>query len=311
MSVPVPLVIGLDVGGSSVKYVAAALGSAPGDAPQVLRRGTLATPGRRPVAGLVAAVAEACGSDEVHALAVSIPGLIDSGTGRVIRVANLPELDGVALQEELASALSLPVRVINDGHAAAIAEARWGSGQGRADVFTLALGTGIAGAHVLDGQVRVGANGSAGELGHVVVEPGGARCSCGQLGCLETIVGAPALQAAWRDAGGSGSPVELLRAFGDGDPRAVAVVERAASALADAILTLLALVDPGCVVIGGGLASAPHRLVLRAAQLVAERASFHQVPPILPAALGRWAGAVGSAATALECLGEDALGATR
>lgn len=302
MSGPVPIVIGLDVGGSSVKYVAASALTEPGDTPRVLRRGTLATPGKRPVEGLVAAVAEACGTDEVRALAVSIPGLIDADTGRVIRVANLPELDGVALQEELAAQLSLPVRVINDGHAAAIAEARWGSGRGRDDVFTLALGTGIAGAHVLGGQVRVGANGSAGELGHVVVEPGGARCSCGQLGCLETIVGAPALQAAWQLAGGSGSPVELMRAYGDGDPRAVPVVERAASALAEAILTLLALVDPGCVVIGGGLASAPHRLVLRAAELVSERATFHQVPPILPAELGRWAGAIGNADTALECL---------
>lgn len=169
-----------------------------------------------------------------------------------------------------------------------------------ANIPALALGTGIAGAHVVDGRVVTGAHGSAGELGHITIDPMGSECSCGRRGCLETIIGAPALRDAWAEAGGRGGPEALFDAFAAGDGAATAIVRRASSALAEALLTLCAVVDPGGIVIGGGLAQAPHHLVTLAERYVRERATFHRVPPIVPATLGGWAGANGTVLTALR-----------
>lgn len=290
-------VLGLDVGGSSVKYRLASAGQADG-MPDAIAEGVAPALAEELPATLAELARSVSAGHRLAAVAVAIPGLVDEASGTVIRSSNVPALDGRALGPELSALLGVPVSILNDGRAAAVAEARWGAGAGERDVFTLALGTGIAGSHLVDGVIADGAHGSAGELGHVVVEPGGRPCSCGQRGCLETLLGAPALRRAWNAAGGEGSARELLAAYDEDDPRAVPIVRTAAQHLADALLTLLALVDPGVVVVGGGLASAPHRLVELAAGYVAEQATFHRVPPIVPAELGRWAGAVGTAAEA-------------
>lgn len=295
-----PVVLGLDVGGSSVKHLLAPARTSTEAPPIPLARGRKATPKDAPVEGLAAIAAELRGDAELERVVLSIPGLVDEAAGVVVRSTNIPALDGHPLGAELQAELGVPVDVINDGHAAAVAEASWGAGAGADDVFVLALGTGIAGAHVAHGQVVPGAHGSAGELGHITIDPHGDICSCGRRGCLETIIGAPALRRAWRAAGGTAGPERLLAASSAGDPAATAIVERASSALAEAILTLCALVDPGCIVIGGGLAQEPHQLVRLAERFVGERASFHRVPPIVPATLGEWAGANGAVLTALR-----------
>lgn len=295
-----PVVLGLDVGGSSVKHLLAPARTSLEAPPTPLARGRHATPKDSPVEGLAAIAASLRGDADLERVVLSIPGLVDEGAGVVVRSTNIPTLDGRPLGAQLSAELGIPVDVINDGHAAAVAEASWGAGAGVDDVFVLALGTGIAGAHVAHGQVVPGAHGSAGELGHITIEPDGSVCSCGRRGCLETIIGAPALRRAWLAVGGKGGPEGLLTASSEGDAVATAIVERASSALAEAILTLCALVDPGCIVIGGGLAQAPHQLVTVAARYVGERASFHRVPPIVPATLGEWAGANGAVLTALR-----------
>ncbi|WP_102193837.1 ROK family protein [Microbacterium aurantiacum] len=292
-------VLGIDVGGSSVKHLLARADASTARPPEPLARGRNATPKSAPVDGLAAIVEAVRGDRRLTRLVLSIPGIVDEARGIVVRSTNIPALDGCALGDRLEAELGIPVDVINDGHAAAVAEASWGAGAGVDDVFVLALGTGIAGAHVVGGRVVPGAHGSAGELGHITIDPSGSVCSCGRRGCLETIIGAPALRAAWAEAGGSGGTESLFAAHTDGHAAAKRVVEHAASALAEAILTLCALVDPGCIVIGGGLAQAPHHLVTLAARFVAERATFHRIPPIVPATLGEWAGANGTVLTAL------------
>lgn len=295
-----PVVLGLDVGGSSVKHLLAPARISLDAPPTPLARGRHATPKDSPVEGLAAIAASLRGDADLERVVLSVPGLVDEAAGVVVRSTNIPALDGRPLGAQLSAELGIPVDVINDGHAAAVAEASWGAGAGVDDVFVLALGTGIAGAHVAHGQVVPGAHGSAGELGHITIEPDGSICSCGRRGCLETIIGAPALRRAWAAVGGAGGPEGLLAASSEGDAVATAIVERASSALAEAILTLCALVDPGCIVIGGGLAQAPHQLVTLAERYVGERASFHRVPPIVPATLGEWAGANGAVLTALR-----------
>src|SRR5690606_11922672 len=123
------------------------------------------------------------------AFAVTVAGTLDPSTGIVGRSANLPWLDGIAPADRLSARLGIPGWAVQDGEAAALAEARLGAGRGSDDVFVLALGTGIAGAHVVSGQVRRGAHGAAGEIGHMQVVHNGVVCSCGQIGCLETAIG--------------------------------------------------------------------------------------------------------------------------
>lgn len=307
-----PVVIGLDVGGSSVKCMVADADSALDRPPVPIVRERRPSPGERPVEDLIALVRDLAGGRPVAAVAVAIPGIVDSRTGTVIRSANLPALSGVALGPALSAAFDVEVAIVNDGPAAAVAEAAWGAGRevDTDDFFMLALGTGIAGAHVVGGEPVSGAHGAAGELGHTkVVDAGSAMpCGCGRSGCLETVIGAPALRRAWQDAGGDGGAKELLDAYDAGDPRAVAIVDRAVAVFAEAVLTLCAITDPGCIIVGGGLASEPHRLVTDAARLVAAEATFHRVPPIVPATLGRWAGAYGTVLTALRLLRPGAAG---
>ncbi|MHA3684058.1 ROK family protein [Leucobacter sp. HY1908] len=296
------VVLGLDVGGSSVKVLATPVGAVIVGKPDAVLQFRAPTPHAAPVAGLLEIVAQVQRDFTVAAIAVSIPGTVDAERGAVEQCVNIPELSGVDLGPQLAAATGVPVRVVNDGAAAALAEAEWGAGSGQTSVFVLALGTGIAGAHVVSGEVAGGAHGFAGELGHVVVDPTGALCSCGNTGCLETVLGAPAVTAAWERAGGTGGTRGLFAAHTSGDAAAAGVVDRAADTLGEALLTLCALVDPGRIVIGGGLAQPPHTLVTEAARAARQRATFHRVPEIVPAQLGDWAGAYGCALVAARAL---------
>jgi glucokinase len=212
----------------------------------------------------------------------------------------MPWLDGVSVPERFGALLGVPTVAVHDGRAAALAEARLGAGRGSDDVFVLALGTGVAGAHVVRGTVRTGAHDGAGEAGHVSLDPAGPPCGCGQRGCLEAYVGAPHLAALWQQATGDphATAADLLHAATTGDRRAVEIVDAAGTALARSILGIVAVVDPGRVVVGGGLAVPPSPLLPIAAEKARRWATFHRVPPVVPASLGPWAGAWGAALSA-------------
>lgn len=231
--------------------------------------------------------------------AVTIAGTLDPATGLVGRAANMSWLNGTRPAETLAGALGIPGRAVQDGEAAATAEARLGAGHGSDDVFVIALGTGIAGAHVVGGAVRRGAHGAAGEIGHIPVAGNGVRCSCGQIGCLETAIGGTKIAARWADHGGSPSDgataLDVVRAAESGDGSAVAALDAAARALGRAILELAALVDPGLIVVGGGLSRSPRWTVDPAIDAARAGATFHTIPEVRLATLGVWAGARGAA----------------
>jgi glucokinase len=122
------------------------------------------------------------------------------------------------------------------------------------DLAFLALGTGLASGLVLDGQLRRGASGAAGEIGHVPVDPLGPECPCGQRGCLERFASGRALEAAWPSRHGKPSPVELFEAARAGDEEAIVVKDRFASATASAVRLLVLTTDVRHVVLGGGVA---------------------------------------------------------
>lgn len=231
--------------------------------------------------------------------AVTIAGTLDPATGVVGRAANMSWLDGTRPAETLASALGIPGRAVQDGEAAALAEARLGAGRGSDDVFVIALGTGIAGAHVVEGAVRKGAHGAAGEIGHLAVAGNGVRCSCGQIGCLETAIGGTKIAERWRENGGSAAAGATARdvvvAAEAGDVAARGALDAAARALGRAILELAALVDPALIVVGGGLSRSPRWTVDPAVDVARAGATFHTIPDVKLATLGVWAGARGAA----------------
>ena len=185
-------------------------------------------------------------------IGIGIPGIVDRGRGTVAHAVNLG-LGGewFPLADRLADRTGATVIVENDLNAAT-----WGAHvlSGADDLAYLALGTGLAAGFVLSGVLRRGVHGAAGEIGHVPVDPAGALCSCGQRGCLELRASGSALSAAWPTQPGVPPAEALFAAAAAGNTEAVAARDRFAAGVADAIRMLALAVDPGAIIIGGGVA---------------------------------------------------------
>lgn len=288
------LLLGIDCGGTETKLLLA------DDSAGTLRRvrsTSVVTPdGGGALGALGRQIAAFVADDPVAALAVTVPGIVTQ-EGQVRACSNVPWLVGHFPAHELGRRLQLDGECLNDGAAAAIAEAVLGAGREHSDIFVLALGTGIAGAHVTDGQVRTGAHGAAYEVGHVATGAGW-LCSCGQRGCLETEIGGSFLGRRWdaeRSTESEARAADVIRAARGGDQAAGRVLDRGTTALARSLLGIVAVIDPGAIVIGGGLTRSADLIVEPAARKMRELATFHQLPPVMTAELGMWAGAWGAA----------------
>lgn len=289
--------LGIDCGGTNTKLLLTAdehVGPA--------ATATVPTPsGTDALDVLISSIRDFIADAPITAAAMALPGVIDEAEGRLVRSANLPWFDDRPLAGELADALGVPARLLNDGTAAAIAEARLGAGRGHDDVFVVALGTGVAGAHVRRGEVLRGAHGAAGEFGHVSLDDRGVPCPCGQRGCLEAIIGGGQLARRWSEVvGAPGTAKDLFAAAAVGDARAAAIVDEATTALARGLLGVVATVDPGLIVLGGGVAQSYDAIARPTTAKLRERATFHQLPDLVPAELGTWAGAWGAALAAAD-----------
>ena len=203
----------------------------------------------------VAALREQAGGAAPASVGLALPGLVDAARGSVSHAVNL----GIVAAEPVGPRLSarlggVPVVVENDLNAAALGAWRLLGLTG--DLAFLALGTGVAAGLVLDGRVRRGHRGAAGEVGHLRRGAGGPDaplCACGQRGCLELVASGSALDAAWPTPDRP-APEALFDAAAAGDPAAVAVRDAYAEAVADAIWGLVLTVDGEHVVLGGGVA---------------------------------------------------------
>ncbi|KUO10604.1 ROK family transcriptional regulator [Streptomyces sp. DSM 15324] len=237
------------------------------------------------------------------AAGVAVPGLVDETDGTAVYAANLGWRD-VPLRTLLTERLGAPVALGHDVRTGGLAEGRVGAGRGADRFLFVALGTGIAGAIGVDGRVEAGAHGFAGEIGHVVVRPGGTPCPCGQRGCLERFASAAAVSEAWAAACGDpeADAADCAEAVASGDPNAVRVWQRALDALADGLVTALTLLDPRTLVIGGGLAEAGDTLFTPLRDAVRARLTFQKLPEIVPAALGDTAGCRGAGLLAWDLL---------
>ncbi|MBD0840319.1 ROK family protein [Streptomyces sp. TRM68416] len=292
-------VIALDVGGTGMK---AALVGADGTLLHQARRATGRERGPEAVVRTIldfAAELRAHGTERLGgpaaAAGVAVPGIVDEARGIASYAANLGWRD-VPLRELIGAELGIPVALGHDVRTGGLAEGRVGAGRGTDRFLFVALGTGIAGAIGLDGRVEAGAHGFAGEIGHIVVRPGGTPCPCGQHGCLERFASAAAVSEAWAAACGDAEAdaADCAKAVASGDPNAVRVWQRAVDALADGLVTALTLLDPRTLIIGGGLAEAGETLFTPLRDAVRQRVTFQKLPEIVPAALGDTAGCLGA-----------------
>ena len=251
--------IGIDLGGTKIEGVALAA-----DGREQLRRRIAAPRGDyddsvRAIAGLVAALEAETG--ERGTVGVGIPGAISPATG-LVKNANSTWLIGKPLSEDLSRALDRPVRLANDANCFALSEATDGAGAGAAVVFGVIIGTGTGGGVVVHGRVLGGANAIGGEWGHNPMpaatddERPGPPCYCGRSGCIETWLSGPALGRDYAAHGGDPlSATEIAARAADGEPRAAAALARYERRFARAIGTIINVIDPDVVVLGGGLSN--------------------------------------------------------
>lgn len=229
----------------------------------------------------------------VDSIGLALPGLFDDA-GNAVLLPNLyGEWTGVPVREPLEELFGAPVRLINDGHAFALAESMLGAGRGAADVMCVVCGTGVGGGLVLGGRLHLGVTDRGGELGHHTVDENGPACPCGNRGCLELYAGARAIATA-ASADSFDDAVARARA---GDDAAVRALARAGELVGLAIANVLIFLAPERVVIGGGVTEAGELLLgpLRASIAARARVAPLEQIDIAAAELGPGAGAIGAA----------------
>ena len=302
-------VIALDVGGTGIK---SALVSPDGAILHAERHATGAERGPDAVVETILDVAAGLAEtasrlgEKADAVGIVVPGVIDEDRGIAVWSANVGFRD-VPLRDLLTGRLGLPAALGHDVRAGGVAEARLGAGRGYRHVLFLAIGTGIAGAHVVDGAAFAGAHGAAGEVGHIIVRPGGPVCGCGAHGCLESIASAAAVGRAYSArAGTAATAAEVAARAASGEALAVEVWAEAVDALADGLLTAITLYDPEVVVVGGGLAEAGDGLLAPLDAALAGKLTFQYRPVLVRAALGDEAGCLGAGLLALSIMGGTA-----
>ncbi|MEO8476095.1 MAG: ROK family protein, partial [Actinomycetota bacterium] len=286
----------------------------------VLARQTLPTPANDMQATLDTMVEVARGviAPEVRAIGIGAAGLVEKDTGRLTFAPNLAWRNA-PLAQHLWDALGLPTLADNDANAAAWGEFRLGAAVGHGHVLFAGAGTGIGGGIIVGGQLVRGAHGFAGEIGHIIVDPDGPLCGCGNRGCWEQFASGHAITRAGRDAARQ-HPQSMIarRSGGDpakvtgeivsesaraGDPIARGILAAVGTSLGEGLAGLANVLDPEIVVVGGGAAAAGNLLMepARAAFVSSIEAAAHRPRvPLVTAALGNDAGAIGAAMMALE-----------
>ncbi|MDE7326788.1 MAG: ROK family protein, partial [Lachnospiraceae bacterium] len=203
-----------------------------------------------------AVVAALCEEREVEMAGISSCGLIDSGQGKIVYSNNIGWEDR-PIAADFMERTSLPVKVANDAKCAALAEAVYGAGRAYGRVCMVTLGTGVGGGFVCDRSLPTGLYGDAdGIMGHITVERGGRQCTCGRKGCLEAYASATAVMGAYQEKTGKNlTAKEIFMLAGEGEEKACEVLSEFRYYLGEGLISLVNVLRPEVVVIGGGLAA--------------------------------------------------------
>ena len=255
-----PLRIGIDLGGTKIEGIvldgSRELARARVDTPRDDYDATLAA-----IVGVVHVLQRRVPADVSIPVGLGIPGTISSSTG-LVKNANSTWLIGRPLQPDLEARLRRPVRVANDANCFAVSEAADGAASGAGVVFGVIAGTGVGGGLVVNGHIVTGANGIAGEWGHNALpwpdedDRHSPLCYCGKRGCIETFLSGPALAADHeRVTGVRLPPPEIVAAARQGDRVADATLNRYERRMARALASVINVVDPDVIVLGGGMSN--------------------------------------------------------
>ena len=261
-------IVALDIGGTKIASALVTLEE--GRAPVVEFAGKVPTEAKHGGAHVLRTaidsarrVIEAAGG-AVDGIGVSSAGVIDPRTGDVTYANEImPGWGGTHLGAELEAAFGVPARVLNDVHAHALGEARWGGGRDTTSCLVVAVGTGIGGAFVEDGRIMLGAHNEAGHIGHVSCSDAvGVPCPCGATGHLEPIAAGPGIIERYVELGGDatmpdGTPIdgaEIDRRAAAGDEAAKAAEDRSGHAIGEVLGSLVNMLDPDCVILSGSVA---------------------------------------------------------
>lgn len=297
-------VIALDVGGTTLKgAVIDAYGGA--RLTRRVRTGPTGEDTLESVRRTVRSLHDAAEAEGLAVVGVGVvtPGIVNADTGTVAFASSLGWRD-IPLADVITTEVHLPVRVDHDVSSAGVAENTFGAHANASDTLFVAIGTGIAASIISGSHSLAGATGATGELGHIPVVPDGEVCTCGQRGCTEVYFSGAGL--ARRFLARTGRTADAAAIAASDDPDAVAVWSEGLDALATALATSTLLLDPGVIVIGGGLAGAGERAFFaplrdRVQRMLAWRAA----PPIVAATLGADAGRIGAAMIGFDAAGRS------
>jgi len=305
--------IGIDVGGTKV------LGGVVDEFGKVIataRKDTTRQGGVALTQAIADIAKELLAEYEVSSIGVCAAGFVSSDRKTMLAAPNIADWNGVNLDYELTQLIGLPVVIENDANAAAWGEAKFGAGQNQDHMMMLTIGTGIGGGIVVNGALYRGAFGTAAEFGHIRVVPDGHLCGCGARGCFEQYASGNALLRHAREAISASPEIArnlLARGDGtiagltgktitdaarDGDPVALAAFNTTGQWLGAGIASLSVILDPACVVIGGGVIDAGEILLKPTRESLERNMPFagkHPYPQIIAAQLGNEAGLVGVA----------------
>ncbi|MEG9225583.1 ROK family protein [Aeromicrobium sp. Sec7.5] len=296
------LEVGVDVGGTKI---AAGIIDETG---AIVRSARRPTPGSTDIPAAIAElVREIAREQSVAAVGIGAAGFISADRQTVLTAPNI-DWNDEPLGHDVSALLGVPVVVENDANAAAWAEHRFGAGRGAHQMLAVTVGTGVGGGLVVNGHLVRGAHGIAAEVGHIRFERGGLLCGCGLHGCLEQYASGTALErrAEGRLVGPDGGPVsgpEITRLANQDDPAACALLAEFGRDLGEGIATLVAVIDPEVIVIGGGVAEAGDHLLdpVRAGLAAFLTGGTERPgPKVVAAELGNQAGLVGAADLAVD-----------
>ncbi|MFW6114663.1 MAG: ROK family protein [Thermodesulfobacteriota bacterium] len=315
------LALGIDLGGTKI------LTSVVNPGGKMISRDHSVTPAARGQEAVIQAIMESTKRaldqaritiSDLTCIGIGAPGPSNPQTGILYSSPNLPGWRDVPLRDIISERLGLTAYLINDGSAAAVGEMHYGAAQGARHFIYLTISTGIGGGIVVNGEIYAGSIGTAGELGHMVIDDNGPLCNCGNTGCWEMLASGTALAAEAKRLVDSGSATAILD-YGDGavenitaetvhkaalagDELAKRLIARNAYYLGVGLANLINIFNPETIVIGGGLSNIGDMLLLPAYE-EAQRRAFkpsYQATRFVRARLGRNSGVIGAAAFALE-----------
>ncbi|HMJ08055.1 MAG TPA: ROK family protein [Pyrinomonadaceae bacterium] len=309
------ITLAADLGGTNLRMAVVGSGG------EILHRSRAATPPSRSRNEIVAAIVRMAGEcmnslepgSEVSTFGLAVPAIISSSDGTIFSSPNLPDLNGFDMASDLANRLKLQVVLENDANAAAAGENWLGASRGVESSLCVTLGTGVGGGLFLGGRLIRGIDGTAGEVGHITVEPDGYPCGCGSNGCLEQYASATAILHLTREfaakypdspfGGGTNfTPADVYEAGKNGDPLSLEVFESVGRHLGIALAGLINVLNLEIIVLGGG-ASAGWDLFIEHVRDQIRKRAFRQPGErarLVRAKLGDAAGILGAAKVAFE-----------